>query len=145
MTSDSCESGKPWTMPCGCTVSNAIDTWDWISRVGGFEILGLAGLAIAAAKNRTLVVLDGLISTAAGLVAARLCPNAIGSFIAGHRGTEPGHSVALKALNLEPILDLGLRLGEGTGAALALPIIRASADVMNLMATFASAGVTNRL
>ncbi len=120
------------------------DVWDWISRVGGFEILGLAGLAIAAAKARTLVVLDGLISTAAGLVAARLCPQIVGSLIAGHLGTEPGHAVALQALRLEPILKLGLRLGEGTGAALALPIIAASASILSDMATFESAGVSDR-
>ncbi|MDB5349389.1 MAG: nicotinate-nucleotide--dimethylbenzimidazole phosphoribosyltransferase [Planctomycetota bacterium] len=118
------------------------DLWDWLARVGGFEILGLAGLAIGAAKNRSLVVLDGLISTAAGLIAARLCPAAMGSVIAAHVGTEPGHRVALDALGLEPILDLGLRLGEGSGAALAIPILAASADLLRNMATFDSAGVS---
>ena len=71
------------------------DAWDWLARVGGFEILGLAGLAIGAARNRALVVLDGLISGAAGLIAARLCPNVLGSLVAAHLGPEPGHRVVL--------------------------------------------------
>jgi nicotinate-nucleotide--dimethylbenzimidazole phosphoribosyltransferase len=118
------------------------DVWDWLPRIGGFEILGLAGLAVAAARQRVLVVLDGLISAAAGLAAARLCPAIVGSFVAGHLGPEPGHRIALEALQLRPLLDLGLRLGEGTGAALALPLIAASADILRDMATFESAGIS---
>ncbi len=116
--------------------------WDWISRVGGFEILGLAGLAVGAARNRAVVVLDGLISTAAALIADRLCPAVRGSMVAAHLGTEPGHRIALDAMGLRPLLDLGLRLGEGTGATLALPLIAAAADVLRDMATFDSAGVS---
>jgi nicotinate-nucleotide--dimethylbenzimidazole phosphoribosyltransferase len=118
------------------------DPWDWLARVGGFEILGLAGLAIGAARHRALIVLDGLISGAAGLVAARLCPSVQGSFVAAHLGPEPAHRLVLDALGLRPLLDLGLRLGEGTGAALALPIIAAAADLLRDMATFDSARVS---
>jgi nicotinate-nucleotide--dimethylbenzimidazole phosphoribosyltransferase len=116
--------------------------WDWLARIGGFEILGLAGLALGAAQHRALVVLDGLISTAAGLIAVRLCPALRGSLLAAHRGPEPGQRVALDALGLTPLLDLGLRLGEGTGAALALPIVAAAADILRDMATFDLAGVS---
>ena len=121
---------------------NAADDWDWLARVGGFEILGLAGFAIGAARHRALIVLDGLISSTAGLIAARLCPALRGALVAAHLGPEPGHRLVLEALALLPLLDLGLRLGEGTGAALALPLIAAAADVLRDMATFDSAGVS---
>ncbi len=116
--------------------------WETLSRLGGFEILGLAGLAIGVARHRGLVVLDGFISSVAGLVAARLCPDALGSFVASHVGPEPGHRVVLGALRLTPLLDLGLRLGEGTGATLALPLIASSGDILREMATFESAAVS---
>lgn len=122
--------------------AGAVDVWDRISRLGGFEVLGLAGLAVAAARRRSLVVLDGLISTTAGLIAARLCPAVAGSLLAAHLSPEPGHRVALDAIGLQPLLDLGLRLGEGAGAALALPIIASAADVLRDMATFDDAGVS---
>ena len=122
--------------------SNLRDDWDWFARLGGFEILGLAGLAIGAAKHRALVVLDGLISTSAGLVATRICPAVRDYLVAAHQGTEPGHGVALAALGLTPLLNLELRLGEGTGAALALPLIASAADILREMATFESAGVS---
>jgi len=118
------------------------DPWATLARLGGFEILALAGLAIGAARHRALVVLDGFISGVAGLVAARLCPAAIGSFAAAHLGPEPGHRVVLEALGLDPLLALGLRLGEGTGATLALPLIAAAADILRDMATFESAAVS---
>jgi nicotinate-nucleotide--dimethylbenzimidazole phosphoribosyltransferase len=118
------------------------DLWDVVARLGGFEIIGLAGLAIAAARGRAVVVLDGFISSVSGLIAARLCPSAVGSMIAAHVGTEPGHRVVLDALGLSPLLDLGLRLGEGTGAALALPLLAAAADLLRDMATFDSASVS---
>ena len=86
--------------------------------------------------TRALVVLDGLISTTAGLIAATVCPAVVGSLVAAHVGPEPGHRVALDALGLRPLLDLGLRLGEGTGAALALPLIASAADLLREMATF---------
>ncbi|HEX8200115.1 MAG TPA: nicotinate-nucleotide--dimethylbenzimidazole phosphoribosyltransferase, partial [Isosphaeraceae bacterium] len=118
------------------------DPWDWLARVGGFEILGLAGLAIGAARSRVLVVLDGFISGVAGLIAARLCPAVVGSMVAAHLSPEPGHRVVLDHLGLRPLLDLGLRLGEGTGATLAIPLIASAADLLRDMATFDSAGVS---
>ncbi len=121
---------------------DSADVWDVLARLGGFEILGLAGLAVAAARERALVVLDGFISSTAGLVAARVCPAVLGSLVAAHVGPEPGHRVALDAMALRPLLDLGLRLGEGTGAALALPLIASAADLLREMATFDDAGVS---
>lgn len=118
-----------------------IDTWDWLACVGGFEILGLAGLAIGAARHGATVVVDGLISGAAALGASTLCPDSRGYMVAAHMSTEPGARVVLEALGLRPLLDLGLRLGEGSGAALALPILAAAADILRDMATFDSAGV----
>ncbi len=118
------------------------DLWRTLSGLGGFEILGLAGLAIGVARYRGLVVLDGFISSVAGLVAARLCPDVAGSFVGSHVGPEPGHRVVLGALGLEPLLNLGLRLGEGTGATLALPLIASAGDLLREMATFESAAVS---
>ena len=93
----------------------AQDTLDVLSKVGGFEIGGLAGIILGAAARRCPVVLDGLIATAAALLAVGLVPAVRAYLIAGHRSVEPGHTVALNALGLEPVLDLELRLGEGTG------------------------------
>ena len=120
----------------------AADTWDVLARLGGFEILGLAGLAVGAARHRAVVVLDGFISGVAGLVAARLCPAATGSFVAAHLGPEPGQAVVLDRLGLRPLLSLDLRLGEGTGAALALPLVASAADILRDMATSESAAVS---
>jgi|SRR5579864_5049646 len=119
-----------------------VDIWDLMARVGGFEILGLAGLAIGAARARALVVVDGLISSVAALLALRLCPRIEGSLLAAHVGTEPGHRLVLEYIGLTALFDLDLRLGEGTGAALALPLIAAAADILRDMATFESAGVS---
>jgi nicotinate-nucleotide--dimethylbenzimidazole phosphoribosyltransferase len=113
-----------------------------LAAVGGFEIAGLVGAALEAAARRMVVVLDGFISSVAGLLAARLEPAARAYFVAGHRSAEAGHGAVLEALELVPLLDLGLRLGEGSGAALTLPLLAAAADVMRDMATFAGAGVT---
>jgi nicotinate-nucleotide--dimethylbenzimidazole phosphoribosyltransferase len=114
-----------------------------LAAVGGFEIAVLAGLALGAAAGRAVVVLDGFITGAAALVAARLAPEVAGYFVASHRSPEPGHAAVLDALGLEPLLDLGLRLGEASGAALALPLVNAARDVLVEMATFAEAGVTD--
>ena len=92
---------------------------------------------------RVPVVLDGFVTAAAALVAARLAPRAVDAMIAGHRSPEPGHALVLDELGLEPLLDLGLRLGEGSGAALALPIVDAALALMREMASFADAGVTD--
>ncbi|HKI41198.1 MAG TPA: nicotinate-nucleotide--dimethylbenzimidazole phosphoribosyltransferase [Mycobacterium sp.] len=108
---------------------------------GGADLAALAGFCAQAAVRRTPLLLDGLAVTAAALVAERLAPGARQWWQAGHRSTEPSHALALAALELEPILDLRMRLGEGTGAALALPILRAAVATLSSMATFAEAGV----
>jgi nicotinate-nucleotide--dimethylbenzimidazole phosphoribosyltransferase len=116
-----------------------------LGAVGGYEIAGLVGAALEAASRRMIVVLDGFISSTAGLLAARLDPRVRGYFVAAHRGAEQGHTAVLAALGLRPLLDLGLRLGEGSGAVLALNMIHAAADLMREMATFDSAGVSDRV
>ena len=113
-----------------------------LGEVGGLEICGLVGVILAAAAARRAVVLDGFISTAAALAAARLCPATLPFLIPSHRSREPGHAVQLDALQLHGFLDLGMRLGEATGATLAIPIIRAAALMLREMATFESAGVS---
>jgi len=117
------------------------DVLDVLAEVGGLEHAGLAGLILGAASRRVPVVLDGVIAGAAALVAQRLAPVAIDYCIAGHRSVEPGHHAALETLGLRPLVDLDLRLGEGSGAALAFPIVRAAAAVLAGMATFDSAGI----
>lgn len=114
-----------------------------LAALGGFEVAGLAGAVLAAARHRVPVVLDGFITTTAALVAVRLCPRSRDYLIAAHRSSEPGHDVALRDLALEPLLDLDLRLGEGSGAALALPLIDAAVALTHDMATFTAAGVTD--
>jgi nicotinate-nucleotide--dimethylbenzimidazole phosphoribosyltransferase len=122
---------------------DAADPVGVLAAVGGFEIAVLAGLALGGAAVRVPVVLDGFITGAAALIAARLAPAAAGAMIAAHRSPEPGHALVLEALGLEPLLDLGLRLGEGSGAALALPLLRSSLALLHEMASFADAGVTD--
>ena len=112
-----------------------------LAEVGGLEHAGLAGLIVGAASRRVPVVLDGLIAGAAALVAHRLCPTAIDYCVAGHRSVEPGHRAALEALGLRPLIDLDLRLGEGSGAALAFPLVRSAVAVLRDMATFTSAAI----
>lgn len=114
-----------------------------LAALGGFELAVLCGIALGGAANRQVVVLDGFIATAAALVAARLAPPAVEAMIAAHLSPEPGHRLALEALGLEPLLDLGLRLGEGSGAALALPLLDASLAILEEMSTFETAGVTD--
>jgi nicotinate-nucleotide--dimethylbenzimidazole phosphoribosyltransferase len=114
-----------------------------LAAVGGFEIAFLTGVALGAADGRAVVLVDGFITAAAALVAARLEPEALGYLVAAHRSPEPGHTAILDALGLEPLLDLGLRLGEGSGAALALPLLAAARDILVEMATFDEAGVTD--
>lgn len=115
-----------------------------LASLGGLEIAALAGFIVGGAAARVPVVVDGLIAGAGLLVAARLAPGTLGYCVAGHRSTEPGASAALDELELEPVLDLGLRLGEGTGACLALPVVEAAARVLAETATFDSAGVTGK-
>jgi nicotinate-nucleotide--dimethylbenzimidazole phosphoribosyltransferase len=113
-----------------------------LAVVGGMEVAALVGAMLAAAEARIPVVLDGFITGAAALVAAAIAPNLGPRLIASHRSTEPGHRIVLEHLALEPLLDLELRLGEGSGAALALPIVRAATLLLSEMATFDSAGIT---
>ncbi|HEY5104448.1 MAG TPA: nicotinate-nucleotide--dimethylbenzimidazole phosphoribosyltransferase [Acidimicrobiales bacterium] len=113
-----------------------------LSEIGGLEIAALAGFIIGGAARGVPIVIDGVISVAAALVATAFAPVARGYLIAGHRSSEPGATVGLAHLGLTPVLDLSLRLGEGSGGALAVPIVQASAKVMREMATFDSAGVS---
>lgn len=113
-----------------------------LATCGGADLAAMAGFCAQAAVRRTPLLLDGLVVTAAALVAERLAPGAKAWWQAGHRSTEPAHTLALNQLGLEPIVDLGMRLGEGTGAAVALPIVRAAVAVLSSMATFTDAGVS---
>jgi nicotinate-nucleotide--dimethylbenzimidazole phosphoribosyltransferase len=115
-----------------------------LAEVGGFEHAGLAGFVIGAAARRTPVILDGVIAGAAALLAQALAPDVVGYCFAGHRSVEPGHAVALERLGLRPLVDLDLRLGEGTGAALAFPIVEAAGATLREMATFDGAGVARK-
>ena len=115
-----------------------------LAAVGGFEIAGMCGLMLGAAAHRMVVVVDGFIASAAALVACRLCPSVRGYLFFSHCSEEAGHRVFLDALAAHPILDLGLRLGEGTGAALAMPILESALHLSNEMATFSSACVSDK-
>jgi nicotinate-nucleotide--dimethylbenzimidazole phosphoribosyltransferase len=121
----------------------ANDIIDLLARLGGFEIAGLVGVALGAAAARVPVVLDGFIASTAALVAARLAPAATTCFIAAHRSVEPGHRQVLEDLGLDPLLDLGMRLGEGTGATFAMSLIDAALAIVREMATFAEAAVSD--
>jgi nicotinate-nucleotide--dimethylbenzimidazole phosphoribosyltransferase len=116
-----------------------------LAKVGGFEIGGLAGVILAGAAHRVPVVLDGFIAGAAALVAVALAPAARNALFAAHRSAEPGHEALLAHLALAPYLDLSMRLGEGTGAALFVHLARAASAVYHEMATFKSAGVDGAL
>ncbi|MET7376478.1 nicotinate-nucleotide--dimethylbenzimidazole phosphoribosyltransferase [Micromonospora arida] len=115
-----------------------------LAAVGGLEHAALAGLILGAAARRTPVLLDGVIAVSAALAAAAFAPAAVGAMVAGHRSAEPGASVALRHLGLDPLIDLGLRLGEGTGALLALPVVTGAVRVLHEVATFDSAGVAEK-
>jgi len=126
--------------------ANAVDGGDGLEAlagVGGFEIGLLAGVALGCAANRVPVLVDGFITGAAALVAARIAPVAADYMIASHLSQEPGHRLVLDDLVLDPLLQLDMRLGEGTGAALAMPLVRASLAILADMATFDDAGVTD--
>jgi len=120
------------------------DPMDVLHKVGGLEIAGLTGVMLGAASQRIPVVVDGFISTAAALIAVALAPRAREYLISAHQSVEIGHQVMLKHLNLVPLLDLNLRLGEGTGAALAFSLIEASTRLLREMATFDEAGVSDK-
>jgi nicotinate-nucleotide--dimethylbenzimidazole phosphoribosyltransferase len=115
-----------------------------LAAVGGLEHAAIAGFILGGAAARVPVILDGVIAGAAALAAAALVPDVVGYCVAGHRSTEPGHTAALAHLGLRPLVDLGLRLGEGTGALLALPLVGSAVRVMHEVATFDAAGVTGK-
>jgi nicotinate-nucleotide--dimethylbenzimidazole phosphoribosyltransferase len=121
--------------------NNAVDI---LAALGGFEIGGLAGVILAASSRQVPVVIDGFISGAAALIAYTLCPVSKQYMIAAHSSVEVGHNVLLKHIGLDPVLNLNLRLGEGTGAALAMNIVEAGCKILNEMATFESANVSNK-
>jgi nicotinate-nucleotide--dimethylbenzimidazole phosphoribosyltransferase len=115
-----------------------------LAEIGGFEHAAIAGFVLGAAAARVPVLLDGVIAGSATLVAAALAPSVLGYCVAGHRSAEPGHAAALRHLGLRPLVDLELRLGEGTGALLALPMLRGSVRVLHEVATFDAAGVADK-
>jgi nicotinate-nucleotide--dimethylbenzimidazole phosphoribosyltransferase len=121
---------------------NRQDALDVLAKVGGFEIAAIAGLILGAASQRVPVLVDGFISAAGQLVAARLCPAATSFTFAAHRSVEAGHQIVLHDLGQLPLLSLEMRLGEGTGAALAMSVVEAAAKVLAEMATFGDAGVS---
>ncbi|MDR0931691.1 MAG: nicotinate-nucleotide--dimethylbenzimidazole phosphoribosyltransferase [Victivallales bacterium] len=118
------------------------DGIDLLAKVGGFEIGGIAGVILGAAQMRKPTVIDGFISSAGALIAAQLCPQSCDYMILGHGSAEPGHAAMAKLLGKQPLLDLGMRLGEGTGAALALHLLDAASAIMSEMTTFNEAQVT---
>ena len=117
---------------------------DVLAKVGGFEIGGIAGCVLAAAFHRRPVVIDGFISTAGALIANALCPTVTDFIFAGHCSEEAGHRYMLDYLKLEPILDLGMRLGEGTGGALSMSIMEGAVSIFKEVLTFAEAGVADK-
>jgi nicotinate-nucleotide--dimethylbenzimidazole phosphoribosyltransferase len=123
---------------------NSGDAVDILSKVGGFEIGGLAGVIVAAAANHIPVVIDGFISGAAALIAVKLSPHVKDYLIASHLSEEQGHRIMLDYMGLKPLLDLGMRLGEGTGAALGMSLAEASVKILKEMRTFDEAGVSDK-
>lgn len=120
-----------------------VDPVGALAALGGHEIAFLVGVCLGAAAEGAVVLLDGFVTGAAALVATRLAPDAAGRMVASHGSPEPGHALVLADLGLRPLLNLGLRLGEGSGAALALPLVRAALAVLTDMTTFEAAGVTD--
>jgi len=117
---------------------------DALCAFGGFEIAAMAGALVAGASRRAIVIVDGFIATAAALCAIRARPEALAYAVFAHRSKEPGHRLMLEAIGADPLFDLDLRLGEGTGALLAYPLLRAACAMLCEMATFASAGVSGK-
>jgi nicotinate-nucleotide--dimethylbenzimidazole phosphoribosyltransferase len=120
------------------------DALDVLAKVGGFEIGGMAGAMLAAAAHRCAIMVDGFISTAAAMVAVGLAPQVRPYLIASHRSQEYGHRLMLDWLEMEPLLDLDLRLGEGSGAALGISLAEAACKLLNEMTTFGQAGVSDK-
>jgi nicotinate-nucleotide--dimethylbenzimidazole phosphoribosyltransferase len=132
---------------CGLEVNrpDPKDPLDVLAKVGGFEIGAMAGVILGAARFHIPMILDGFISGAAALLAQRLCPHVRDFLFASHLSTEAGHGPLLKVLKLTPVLDLQMRLGEGTGACMSMGLIEAAAKILGEMATFESAGVEKKL
>lgn len=122
----------------------ALDPEAALAEYGGFEIAMMAGAFLGAARAGRIVLVDGFIATAAALAAGRIDPSAAGHFVFAHRSAERGHDALLETMGARPLLDLGLRLGEGTGALLAWPLVKAAAAMLRDMASFESAGVSGR-
>jgi nicotinate-nucleotide--dimethylbenzimidazole phosphoribosyltransferase len=122
--------------------SAQLEPLEILGRVGGLEIAAIAGAVLGAAARRIAVVIDGFICTAGAAVACAVAPNARFGVIAGHLSREPGHRVLLEHMGIMPVLQLDMRLGEGTGAVLTFPVIEAAVRIYNEMATFESAGVS---
>ncbi len=122
--------------------NNSDNALEILRCVGGLEIAAMAGMVLGAARHKIAVVADGFISTAAAAIACTLVPNARAYLFAGHQSEEPGHRILLEHLGIQPILNLNMRLGEGTGAVLAMPVIEAAVNLYREMATFASAGIS---
>jgi len=120
------------------------DALDVLGKVGGLEIGAIAGIVLGAAAHRIPVVVDGFISTAGALIAAGLCPQVKDYVIASHTSVEPGHRAMWDCLGCEPLLDLHMRLGEGTGAVLAMNLVEAACRILDEMATFESASVSGK-
>lgn len=118
------------------------DPLDVLAKVGGLEIGGIAGVILGAASRHKAVVVDGFISSAGAMIAAKLCPAAVPYMIMAHCSAEPGHRAMLTMLGKKPLLDLGMRLGEGSGGALAMPILDSAAAILREMATFRTAAVS---
>jgi nicotinate-nucleotide--dimethylbenzimidazole phosphoribosyltransferase len=123
---------------------NPKDAIDVLSKVGGFEIGGIAGVILAGARYQIPVVIDGFISGAAALIATSLSPEVKPYLIASHQSVEQGHKIILEHLGLKPLLNLDLRLGEGTGATLGIFLVEASLKILDEMTTFAEAGVSEK-
>ena len=121
---------------------DSLDPIDVLAKVGGFEIGGIAGLCLAAARHRIPVLIDGFISTVGALIACRLSPKVCNYLIASHKSVEKGHGFMLEYLGKKPLLDLDLRLGEGTGAALGISLVEAGVNILTQMATFSDAKVS---
>ena len=124
--------------------ANAQAPLEVLGKLGGLEIAAMTGAYLAAAAQRLPAIVDGFIATVAALTACRICPAVRGYLIFGHRSQEPGHDVALKALEAKPLLDMGMRLGEGSGAALAYPLLQTATAMVAEMATFTDAGVSDK-
>ncbi len=118
------------------------DPFDVLMKLGGFEIGALAGVVIAAAAKRVPVVIDGFITASAALIATQISPRVTDYLFASHNSVEKGHAVALRWMGLEPMFDLKMRLGEGTGACIGISLIEAGVKILNEMATFDAAGVS---